>query len=402
MVLLKKVLLIKEDLRGVKVDLIDINHSKIKETNRKKIISLLINEEEITKLEISRKLNISITTVSTNITELRSEGFVEEVRSLESTGGRKAISYKLNEKCKYSVGIALTPKHIKIALVNLKKTIVDTIKIRHNNEGIEKIIYLIEENLLKILKDNGISLEKVLGIGISMPSTVDFKTGTIKNCYFLGVKEFNIKERFSHLNLPVYVDNEANLSAYYEFLNRKEKLNNLLYVSITEGLGLGIVINRNIYRGDNSASGEMGHMKIVIDGKECKCGARGCLEAYTSTNALIEEYNKDESYEITDIEEFEEKLVEKDEKAEKIMEKYLGTLSVGISNLIMILDSNSVIIGGDINNLLANKIEIIRKNIYRNNLFTNENNCNVSVASFKESYLLGAAMTSIEEFLEIR
>lgn len=400
--IIKENITVKQDLRGVKINLIDINHSKIKETNRKKIISLLINQEEITKLDISRKLNISITTVSTNITELKNEGFVEEVRSLESTGGRKAIAYRLNENCKYSVGIALTPKHIKISLVSLKKVIIDTIKVRHNNEGIEKIICLMEENLAKILNYSGVSLEKILGIGISMPSIVDFKTGTIKNCYFLGVKEFNIKERFSHLNVPIYVDNEANLSAYYEFLNRKEKLNNLLYVSITEGLGLGIIINRTIYRGDNSASGEMGHMKIVIDGKPCKCGSRGCLEAYTSTNILLEEYNQGKASSIADIEEFEERFLQKDEYAEKVMEKYINILSVGLSNLIMILDPNSVIIGGDINNLLIKNIDYIRKNVYKNNLFTNEKNCSISVASYKESYLLGAAMTPIEEFLEIK
>lgn len=389
-------------MRGVKVELIDINHSKIKETNRKKIISLLINEEEITKLEMSRTLNISITTVSTNITELKSEGFVEEVGSLESTGGRKAISYKLNDNCKFSIGIALTSKHIKLSLVNLRTVVVDTIKVRHNNEDVEKIISLIEENLSKILDDNNVTKEKLLGIGISIPSTVDFHTGTIKNCYFLGIKEFNIKDKFKHLNIPIYVDNEANLSAYCEFLNRKEELNNLLYVSITEGLGLGIIINGNVYRGENSSSGEMGHMKIVIDGKECKCGARGCLEAYTSTNVLLEDYNYKSSCEITDIEEFEEKFFEKDEIAKAVMDNYSNNLSVGISNLIMILDPNTVIIGGDINNLLSNNINFIKEKIYKNNLFANEENCNISVADYKESYLLGAAMTPIEEFLKIK
>ncbi|WP_310940331.1 ROK family transcriptional regulator [Clostridium sp. SHJSY1] len=382
--------------------MIDINHSKIKETNRKKIISLLIKEEEITKLEISRKLNISITTVSTNITELRNEGFVEEVGSLESTGGRKATSYKLNEDSKFSIGIALTPKHIKISLVNLRKMVVDTIKVRHNNEDMEKIISLMEENLSKILEDNNVSKEKLLGVGISIPSTVDFQSGTIKNCYFLGIKEFNIKDKLKHLNIPIYVDNEANLSAYYEFLNRKEELNNLLYVSITEGLGLGIIINGNVYRGENSASGEMGHIKIVIDGKVCKCGARGCLEAYTSTNVLLEDYNNKSSCEITDVEEFEEKFLEKDEIAKITMDNYLSKLSVGISNLIMILDPNTVIIGGDINNLLLNNIDFIKENIYKNNLFANEENCNITVAGYKESYLLGAAMTPIEEFFRIK
>lgn len=380
----------------------EINHSKIKETNRKKIIALLLKKTEITKLDISKKLNISITTVSTNINELMEEGLVKEVRSLKSTGGRKAITYKIDENSRYSMGIALTANHIKISLVNLKREVVDNIKIRHKNEGIEKIIEKIEENVEKVLYDNNVDIINLLGIGVSIPSTVDYEMGTIKNCYFLKVKNFNIKERLKKFNVPVYVDNEANLSAYYEFLNKENKSDNLLYVSITEGLGLGIIINGKVYRGDNNSSGEMGHMKIVMDGKPCKCGSRGCLEAYTSMNTLLDEYNNVANSNLIDMDEFEEKYEKRDENAVRILNDYLKTLSMGISNLIMILDPNRIIIGGDINNLLRENIDFILENIYKNNLFTDKNNCMIQIADYKESYLLGAAMVPIQEFLEIK
>jgi len=381
--------------------LIEVNHSKIKETNRKKIISLLLEKNEITKLDISRELDISITTVSTNITELKNEGIVEDVRSLESTGGRKAIAIKLNENCRYSIGIALTLNHIKISLVNLKRNVVENIRVRHD-DGIENIIALVNENISMIMEKYNISSDNLLGIGISLQGTVDFNAGIVKYSYLLGIKDFNLRERFEYLNVPIYVDNEANLSAYYEFLNRKGMLKNLLYISITDGLGLGIIINGKIYRGDNNSSGEMGHMKIELNGKKCKCGARGCLEAYTSMNSLVDDYNEAVDIKIKDIDEFEEKYIQKDVRTQMLLNKYLKTLSLGISNLIMILDPNSVIVGGDINSLLKEKIEILKKNIYEDNLFTDENSCNISIACFKESYLLGAAMMPIEEFLEIK
>ena len=121
-----------------------------------------------------------------------------------------------------------------------------------------------------------------------------------------------MKEKFEYLNVPIYVDNEANLSAYYEFLNRKDILKNLLYISITDGLGLGIIINGKIYRGDNNSSGEFGHIKISINGKKCKCGAKGCLEAYTSMNSLIDSYNEISLEDISDIDEFEELYMQND------------------------------------------------------------------------------------------
>jgi len=382
--------------------LIEINHSKIKETNRKKIIALLLKKNEITKLDISRILDISITTVSTNITELKSEGIVEDVRSLESTGGRKAIAIKLNENCRYSIGVALTPNHIKISLVNIKKNVIESMRVRHNNDGIENIINLLNENIDLLMKKYNLCSANLLGVGISLPGTVDFKEGIIKYSYLLGAKDFNLKEKFEYLDIPVYVDNEANLSAYYEFLNKRDILRNLLYVSITEGLGLGIIINGKIYRGDNNSSGELGHTKIAIDGKKCKCGARGCLEAYTSMNSLIDNYNEANSSNISDIDEFEERYNQNDKDAHDVLNDYLKTLSLGLSNLVMIFDPSSIVIGGDINNLLNDKIDMLKKDVYKDNLFTNENNCSISIASFKESYLLGAAMMPIEEFLEIK
>lgn len=385
--------------------MIEVNHSKIKETNRKKIIKLLLVKNEITKLDISRELDISITTVSTNITELKEEGIVEDVRSLESTGGRKAMAIKLNKNCRYSLGIALSPKHIKLSLINLKSEEIDNIRVRHKNNNADEIVQVVNDNIYEILQNNNIQTTQLLGIGVSIPGTVDSERGIIKNCYLLNMKNFNLKEKFEYLNVPIYMDNEANLSAYYEYLNKKDIVDNLLYVSITDGLGLGVIINGTIYRGSNNSSGEMGHTKINLGGKLCKCGARGCLEAYTSKNVLLELYNEKLSDELDYIEDIEalEKLYDNgDENAIKILKEYLYILGNGIVNLTMLLDPNSVVIGGEINNLINNEIEYLKEVIYKDNLFINDSNCKIEITKFKESFLLGATMTPIEEFLEIK
>lgn len=384
--------------------MIEVNHSKIKETNRNKIIKLLLEENEITKLDISRNLGISITTVSTNISELKKLGIVEDVRSLESTGGRKAMAIKLNENCKYSIGIALTPKHVKLSLINLKSQELDRLRIKHENRNINEIIEIVKKSIAEILDSNNIDYKtQLLGIGISIPGTVDSGAGIIKNCYLLNIKEeFNLKNEFEYLGIPVYVDNEANLSAYYEYLNKKDVVSNLLYVSITDGFGAGIVINGEIYRGSNNSAGEIGHTKININGKKCKCGGKGCLEAYTSTDALIEQYNSKYSKNINDIEEFEKLCEQKDNQALEVLKDYLFILGTGISNLMLILDPNTIVIGGDIKSLLDENINSLRENIYNNNLFADREKCKIEITKFKESYLLGAAKMVIEEFLKIK
>ena len=379
----------------------EINHSKIKETNRKKIIRLLQEEEEITKLDISRRLGISITTVSTNIIELKEEEVVGDIRSLESTGGRKSMAIKLNENYRFSLGVAITPKQIKISLLNLKKKVVDRTIIDHNNDGIENMIELTKKSIEELLNRQRIGNEKLLGIGVSIPGTVDSEKGIIRYCYFLGIKDFNIKEKFEYMKVPVYVDNEANLSAFYEFLNKHSNNENLLYISITDGLGLGIIINGRIYRGSNNTSGKMGHMKININGAKCKCGSKGCLEAYTSKNVLIDSYNNLSPQKIKSVEEFESLYLNGDSKAVKVLKEYIEILAIGISNLIMLLDPSTVILGGEINTLLEAELKYLSKEIYKENLFTNSQNCKVKIADDIDSYLLGAAMIPIEQFLEI-
>lgn len=379
--------------------MIEVNHSKIKETNRKKIIKLLLAKNEVTKLDISRSLDISITTVSTNITELKKEGIVSDVRSLESTGGRKAMALKINENCRFSLGIALTPRHVKLSLINLKKEIIEDIRVRHNKKEIESIIAIAKENINKILNTKEISSDKLLGIGISIPGTVDSEEGIIKNCYLLGAENYNLKRSFEEFNTNIYVDNEANLSAYYEFLNKKDILSNLLYVSITDGLGLGIIIDGKIYRGSNNSAGEMGHIKIAIGGKRCKCGSKGCLESYTSKNVLLEDFNEISNEKLDDIEEFISLFEKGDKTTKEVLERYFSILGVGIANLTMLLDPSSVVLGGDINILLKENIDVLRNIVYKDNLFTNDKNCKIDVTEFKESYLLGAAMVPLEEFL---
>lgn len=379
--------------------MIEVNHSKIKETNRKKIIKLLLEKNEVTKLDISRSLDISITTVSTNITELKKEGIVSDVRSLESTGGRKAMALKINENCRFALGIALTPRHVKLSIINLKKEVIEAVRIRHNNEGFENIVAIAKENIKEILSRNDISIDKLLGIGISIPGTVDSEEGIIKNCYLLGAENYNLKKSFEEFNTTIYIDNEANLSAYYEFLNKKDILSNLLYVSITDGLGLGIIIDGKIYRGSNNAAGEMGHIKIIIGGKSCKCGSQGCLESYTSKNVLIEDFNEISNEKLNDIEEFISLFEKGDKTTKEVLERYFNILGIGIANLTMLLDPSSVVLGGDINSLLKENIEVLRSIVYKDNLFTNEENCKIDVTEFKESYLLGAAMVPLEEFL---
>lgn len=183
-------------MRGVLLNLIEVNYSKIKEINRKKIIKLLLERIEIIKLDIFRILGISIIIVFINIIEFKNEGIVEDVRLLEFIGGRKVIVIRLKEDCKFLIGVVLILNYIKIVLVNIKKEIIENIWISYNNDGIENLIKIINEKIDFIMKKYNLDFEKLLGIGLLLFGIVDFKEGIIKYLYLFGVKEFNLKEKF--------------------------------------------------------------------------------------------------------------------------------------------------------------------------------------------------------------
>ena len=332
---------------------------------------------------------------------LKEQDMVEDVRTLKSTGGRKAVTLKLKDNCRYIIGVALTPRHIKLILVNLRNKIVDNIRIRHYSSDIDEMMDIAIDNINELLRKYNIGLNILLGIGISIPGTVNTETGVIKKCYLLNANGYNIKDKLKMLRVPIYIENEANLSAYYAYLEKGQSTSNLLYVSITAGLGAGIIIDGNIHRGSNHSAGEFGHTKIYIGGKKCKCGDYGCLEAYASKNALFEEYNQKAGTNIEEIEEFEKVYKNNDPLALEVFEEYIKVLSKGIANLVLLFDPKAIVIGGEMNSILQNQVSKLQENIYKNNIFTDENSCKIETAREKESYLLGAASLVIDKALQV-
>lgn len=156
-------------------------------------------------------------------------------------------------------------------------------------------------------------------------------------------------------NLPVFVDNDVNSAAAGEiWLGGGKDLNNFLCMTLGTGVGGAIVINRQVYRGNNYSAGEVGHFIITPDGDTCNCGKKGCYERYASTSALIRMYKEElinnnipceESY---DGEHIVDLYYKGDEIATKVYNKFLDYIAYGIANLTHILDPGVVIIGGGI------------------------------------------------------
>jgi hypothetical protein len=229
----------------------------------------------------------------------------------------------------------------------------------------EEAVYQNTKNVLEeILSELKIKKEDVIAMGVGSPGPLDTKKGIIIHAPLMGWENFPIVERLKEdFELPVYLDNDANLGALAEVRCGEGKgCKNLIYMTVSTGCGGGIIINNDIYRGSHDGAGEVGHMSVLPDGIDCPCGSKGCFELYASGTAINERMKADMlagkkslAFELAghDPEKIDGSLLLKaasqnDEyalEAYRLEGYYLG---LGIANLFNILDPEAIVLGGGV------------------------------------------------------
>lgn len=266
---------------------------------------------------------------------------------------------------KYCVGVDLGGTNITIALVDLKGKIKNKVKIStqaDKNAGF--VIKTIIENIRVLIRD--VRFSQLVGIGIGAAGQIDHTRGVIQfspNLHWRNVPI--VKEIKKEFNLPVYIDNDANVACYGEFLfGAGRGAQNILCVTLGTGVGGGIIINSKIYRGAGGGAGEIGHITVESKGRKCNCGNHGCMEAYVGAPHIrercIEKIKTGRKSIITKIVEgslskitpkvLEEAAFYKDKLALEIWQETGMYLGVGLASLINIFNPEKIIIGGGVAN----------------------------------------------------
>ncbi|MFW6365167.1 MAG: ROK family transcriptional regulator [Spirochaetota bacterium] len=337
----------------------------VKQSNRRKIFNHIKKKRQITKLDLARDLDLSITTVSSNIRMLKERGYVSDERYDESTGGRKAKIIELQPNARFSIGCELKENHARIVLMNLEHAIaeqqyINTVDL-HNLPG--ATISIIDS----FIEQHGIA-GKIAGIGISLPGIVDSDKQRLVNAPNMMVENVDFRPVKEHFSCSVYIENEANCAAFAEFNDRNIE-GSLCYVSITEGIGGALIFNNRLINGRNNRAGEVGHMVIVKDGRECHCGNRGCWEQYASEHALGRMLDEVLNERLSIPDAF--RRYATDSAVRSCIESYAEHVAAGICNVLMMFDPGRIIIGGTVadyaevlNPLISNWI-LERTHFYR-------------------------------------
>jgi len=223
------------------------------------------------------------------LTELIDEDFVLETGYATSTGGRRPQMYSLREDVMYTVSVAMDQFVTRIAIMDMQNTPV--IKVEkfelalYNNSS---SLSTLAEKIHTYIKESGIDANKIIGIGIGMPGFVDVLKGI--NYSFLDAENQSINQYItSKTGFPVFIDNDSRLIALAELsFGRLSDKKNAMVINIGWGVGLGLVVNGELFRGQNGFAGEFSHIPLFSNNKLCSCGKMGCLETEASLFAVIE------------------------------------------------------------------------------------------------------------------
>lgn len=297
---------------------------------------------------------------------------------------------------KYIIGIDLGGTKIATAVADSKGNILKQINIPTlADKGADIVIDRVISSVDKILEESGINIKDVASLGIGVPGHVDAQKGIITKAPNLpGFENIEIRKKLKkHFPIEIIIDNDANAATIGEFkLGAGKNKQNMLFITVSTGIGGGLVIGGNIYHGSSNNAGEIGHMILDPKGPKCNCGNRGCLEAFASGPAMAKRAIKKLSNESKireeasilvnmvdgDVEKITSKEIsiaasEGDKFSMEIIKENAEYIGIGLVNIINVIDPEVIVLGGGVSMIGKPLFKAIKKTM-ENYSSINKNN----------------------------
>ncbi|MBX3244570.1 MAG: ROK family transcriptional regulator [Acidobacteria bacterium] len=327
-------------------------HNTIRDINRQIVLNFIRVHSPISRAEIARETSLQRSTISAIVEDLTQEGFVEDIGTGTSTGGRKPTLLRLKTGTPVALGVDVTPRETTIALADLAGNLLETERFPTSSD----IRYMNEQILGKVSKFAASYPNAELRVGISIPGIADPSSNTIAYIPYFQWTNWDIGKQIEEkTGLPVTIDNDANAVALAELWfgdGQISKTHNFITILVAEGIGTGIIIKGEVYRGEFGAAGEFGHMYVGEGAPvECSCGRRDCWEAHASEKAMISRYlNGRESVAKgnVDMEQIINLALNGESRAIETLKSSAKSLGIGISSLIVGFSPQAVVISGSI------------------------------------------------------
>lgn len=373
----------------------------VKKINQKLLLNEILKNSPISRAKLSEITGLNKSTVSSQVNALIEANLVFEIGQGQSSGGRRPVMLVFNKHAGYSVGIDIGVDYINGILTDLEGNIVLDQYYDLGNSSPERtkdILFTIIKHFISHMPDSPYGL---IGIGICVPGLVD-KNQKIVFTPNANWNDIDLKSLVEQeFNVPVFIENEANAGAHGEkVFGAAKNYDNIIYVSISTGIGVGIIINNDLYRGVNGFSGEMGHMTIDFNGPKCSCGNRGCWELYASEKALLKSFqNKDHkvSYqEIIDL------AHQNDVETLNSLQNFGFYLGIGLSSILNTFNPQAAILRNSIIESQPMVLNSIRSAVSSRIYSQLDNSYELLPSSLgKNAPALGTSSIVIEHFLDM-
>ncbi len=261
---------------------------KKKFLNKKQIIKYLYRMGMLTGVELSKLLNLSFPTIRNYLNELIEEGYVELTIKGASIGGRRPNMYQLVHNSLYLIGINISQNKYEISIYNNKfDNISEKISKVISLQDTEEYVNIVCNHVKKIIKETNININKIIAVGIDIPGLIDSDAG-ISHTYFTKLSQPISKVFSEKLELPVYIENDSRSLALAELRHGQAIVNgNTLVIQVGWGVGMGMILNGQLYKGSSGFAGEFSHTANNESDELCTCGKTGCLETVASGRAMI-------------------------------------------------------------------------------------------------------------------
>ncbi|CAL9571125.1 N-acetylglucosamine repressor [Streptomyces sp. enrichment culture] len=325
------------------------SQSSLHRANLERVVRAVRLAGSLTQAEIARSTGLSAATVSNIVRELKEGGTVEVTDT--SSGGRRARSVSLSGDAGIVIGVDFGHTHLRVAVGNLAHRVLAEEAAPLDvdaswADGFDRAEALVGELIAGI----GVDLGKVIGVGLGVPGPIDVESGTLGSTAILpGWAGINPREELSRrLGVPVHVDNDANLGALGELVwGSGRGVKDLAYIKVASGVGSGLVINGQIYRGPGGTAGEIGHITLDESGPVCRCGNRGCLETFAAARYVLPLLQGTHGPELT-MERVVELARDGDPGCRRVIADVGRHVGSGVANLCNLLNPTRVVLGGSL------------------------------------------------------
>ena len=367
-----------------------ITNIEIKQKNRTSIFSLFRRGEQLTRQDIVSQLDLSLPTVTNNLEELKREGLVAQCGSVGNTGGRRARTYALVADARTAIGLDITRHHVTAVAVDLRGTIMVSRRHRMDFQRTEAYYRELGNIVRQIVAAAELDAARILGVGIGVPGLLTADGQKVYYSDVLGITGASCAEFSKYIPYPATLCHDTDSASFAEmWTNPGTK--NAFYIMLSASVGGSVYINGQRYIGSNLRSGEVGHMLLVPDGKQCYCGRQGCVDPYCAATALTAVTDGD-------LKQFFQRLKAGDREVAAVWQEYLNHLAVVVANLRMLFDCD-IIIGGYVGSYMDEYIEQLRQLVAQRSPFDDKEDYVRPCRCKTEAIAAGSALSYISVFL---